>query len=69
MSVTGAQIATAGPVPILPTITILPTAFAAIEAALPNGSEAEARSDGKGGYPINVAALDRLKAMCGSGES
>jgi hypothetical protein len=49
------------------TIPIWPTAFAAIEAALPNGSEAEARSDGKGGG--HVAALDRLKAMCGPGES
>jgi hypothetical protein len=35
-------------------ITIWPTAFAAIEAALPNGSEAEARSDGKGGYPLTL---------------
>jgi hypothetical protein len=48
------------------TFTIWPR-LAAIEAALPNGSEAEARSDGKGGYPVNVAALDWLKAMCGSG--
>jgi len=34
-----------GPVPIfdpMVTITIWPTAFAAIEATLPNGSEAEA---------------------------
>jgi hypothetical protein len=36
------------------TITIWPTAFAAIEATLPNGSEAEARSDGKGGYPLTL---------------
>jgi hypothetical protein len=36
------------------TITIWPTAFAPIEAALLNGSEAEARSDGKGGYPLTL---------------
>jgi hypothetical protein len=30
---------------------------------------AEVRSDGKGSYPVNVAALDRLNAMCGPGES
>ncbi len=53
------------------TISITGEAFAAIEATLPNGTQGEARPDGKGGYAIVLphGVLNRLKAMRGAGES
>jgi hypothetical protein len=53
------------------TISITAVAFAAIETTLPKGSKVEARPDGKGGLLVTLdrLTLDRLKAMCGTGES
>ena len=53
------------------TITITAEAFAAIAGTLVEGSKADARPDGKGGYLIVLshAILDRLKTMRGPGES
>jgi len=53
------------------TIEITAEAFASIAATLAEGSTADARQDGKGGYLIVLphAVLDRLKAMRGPGGS
>jgi hypothetical protein len=53
------------------TLSIWPAAFAAIEATVSDGSEAKARTDGKGGYLVTLprAMLDRLKSLRGPGES
>jgi hypothetical protein len=53
------------------TISITAEAIAAIAATLPETREADARPNGKGGYLVALlhAALDRLKAMRGPGES
>ena len=53
------------------TISISAEALDAIEATLPDGREADRRSDGKGGYFVTLphAAVDRLKALRGPGES
>jgi hypothetical protein len=53
------------------TITITAEAFASIAGTLVEGSKADARPDGKGGYLIVMphAILDRLKTMRGPGES
>jgi hypothetical protein len=46
-------------------------AFAAIEATLPEGSEADGRPDGKGGYLVTLphGVIDRLKAIRGPARS
>jgi coenzyme PQQ precursor peptide PqqA len=52
-------------------ISVSAEPFAAIEATLPEGRDADRRSDGKGGYLITLPhnVLDRLKAARGPGES
>jgi hypothetical protein len=52
--------------------SITADAFAAIEATLPEGSEADGRPDGKGDYlwsRCHHGVLDRVKAIRGLGES
>jgi hypothetical protein len=49
------------------TIALTPAALAAIEAALPEGREADARPDGRGSYLITLprGVLNQLPAMRG----
>jgi hypothetical protein len=53
------------------TISITAEAFAAIEATQPKGTTGVPRADGKGGLLVVLphGGIDRLKAMCGAGES
>jgi hypothetical protein len=53
------------------TVSISPTAFAAIGATLPEGFKARGRPDGKGGYLVMLDrhVVDRLASMRGRGES
>jgi hypothetical protein len=53
------------------TISITAEAFAAIEATLPKGTKGVPRLDSKGRHLIVLphGTIDRLKAMCGAGES
>jgi hypothetical protein len=53
------------------TISITAEAFAAIEAMPPRGTKGVPRLDGKGRHLIVLpdGTFDRLKALCGTGES
>jgi hypothetical protein len=53
------------------TISVSAEVLAAIEATSPDGREADRRPDGRGGYLIRLprGVLDRLRSLCGPGES